>query len=138
MNNISNVLLKTKAKAMAKLQCGAYAAGEKIVSKLDKEALDETMRTIASVTAAMGVSAMIPTMAGASKTAKVDKVMKNFSTIITDIGAAIGAVLLALGLIRFAMKLKDNDQQGLHSAVYTFAAGGVLLMGNTIVKFIAP
>ena len=134
MNNISNVLLKTKAKAMAKLQCGAYAAGEKIVSKLDKEALDETMRTIASVTAAMGVSAMIPTMAGAAGAAKVDKVMKNLKSILVGICAAVGGVLLVLGIFRLGMGFKNQDQQGLHNAVYTLVAAGILVGGSGLVQ----
>ncbi len=47
--------------------------------------------------------------------------------VLIAIGAAIGAVMLVYGGIKFAMAFRQMDQQGEHQAVYSIVAGGVLV-----------
>jgi len=51
----------------------------------------------------------------------------NLKTILLTVGAAIGAVMLVYGGIKFAMAFRQMDQQGEHQAVYSIVAGGVLI-----------
>ncbi len=51
----------------------------------------------------------------------------NLKGILLTIGAAIGAVMLVYGGIKFAIAFKQMDQQGEHQAVYAIVAGGVLI-----------
>jgi len=51
----------------------------------------------------------------------------NLKSVLLTLGAAIGAVMLVWGGIRFAMSFRQMDQQGEHQAVYTVVAGGVLV-----------
>lgn len=51
----------------------------------------------------------------------------NLKTVLISIGAAIGAVMLVYGGIKFAMAFRQMDQQGEHQAVYSIVAGGVLI-----------
>lgn len=48
-------------------------------------------------------------------------------TVLITIGAAIGAVMLVYGGIKFAMAFRQMDQQGEHQAVYSVVAGGILV-----------
>ena len=51
----------------------------------------------------------------------------NLKGVLTTLGAAIGAVMLVYGGIKFAMAFRQMDQQGEHQAVYSIVAGGVLI-----------
>ena len=55
------------------------------------------------------------------------RAITNLKSVLLTLGAAIGAVMLVWGGIRFAMSLRQMDQQGEHRAVYTVVAGGVLV-----------
>lgn len=51
----------------------------------------------------------------------------NLKGVLLTLGAAIGAVMLIYGGIKFAMAFRQMDQQGEHQAVYSIVAGGVLI-----------
>lgn len=51
----------------------------------------------------------------------------NLKGVLLTLGAAIGAVMLVYGGIKFAMAFRQMDQQGEHQAVYSIVAGGVLI-----------
>ena len=55
------------------------------------------------------------------------RAITNLKSVLLTLGAAIGAVMLVWGGIRFAMSFRQMDQQGEHQAVYTVVAGGVLV-----------
>ena len=55
------------------------------------------------------------------------RAITNLKSVLLTLGAAIGAVMLVWGGIRFAMSFRQMDQQGGHQAVYTVVAGGVLV-----------
>lgn len=51
----------------------------------------------------------------------------NLKGVLLTLGAAIGAVMLVYGGIKFAMAFRQMDKQGEHQAVYSIVAGGVLI-----------
>lgn len=53
--------------------------------------------------------------------------LNNLATILKNIAAAAGVVLIVYGAIRFAIAFQKMDQNGEHSAIYTIIAGGVLV-----------
>lgn len=53
--------------------------------------------------------------------------ISNLGNVLLAIAAAIGGVLLIYGGIRFAVAFQKLDQNGEHSALYTVAAGGILM-----------
>jgi hypothetical protein len=55
------------------------------------------------------------------------RAITNLKSVLLTLGAAIGAVMLVWGGIRFAMSFRQMDEQGEHQAVYTVVAGGVLV-----------
>lgn len=65
----------------------------------------------------------------ASYTAPID----NLKTVLITIAASIGGVLLVWGIIQFAISFKKQDQNGEHSAVFSIAAGAVMLAAGVIV-----
>jgi hypothetical protein len=48
-------------------------------------------------------------------------------SVLTQIAAAIGGLIIIYGGIKFALAFQKLDQQGEHQAVFTIVAGGVLL-----------
>ncbi len=51
----------------------------------------------------------------------------NLKGVLLGIAAAIGSVLVVYGGIRFAVAFQKLDQNGEHQAMYTIAAGGILV-----------
>ena len=62
------------------------------------------------------------------------RAITNLKSVLLTLGAAIGAVMLVWGGIRFAMSFLQMDQQGEHQAVYTVVAGGVLVGLSALVS----
>ena len=62
------------------------------------------------------------------------KAITSLKSVLLTLGAAIGAVMLVWGGIRFAMSFRQMDQQGEHQAVYTVVAGGVLVGLSALVS----
>lgn len=62
-------------------------------------------------------------MAAASYTTAIT----SLKSVLLTLGSAIGAVMLVYGGIKFAMALRQMDQQGEQQAVYSVVAGGVLV-----------
>ena len=53
--------------------------------------------------------------------------INQLKSVLTQIAAAIGGVIIIYGGIKFALAFQKLDQQGEHQAVFTIVAGGVLL-----------
>lgn len=64
------------------------------------------------------------------------RAITNLKSVLLTLGAAIGAVMLVWGGIRFAMSFRQMDQQGEHQAVYTVVAGGVLVGLSALGSFL--
>ncbi|MBP5324824.1 MAG: hypothetical protein J6Y86_04945 [Pseudobutyrivibrio sp.] len=59
--------------------------------------------------------------------------INQLKSVLTQIAAAIGGVIIIYGGIKFALAFQKLDQQGEHQAVFTIVAGGVLLGLSAIV-----
>ena len=53
--------------------------------------------------------------------------INSLKSVLTQIAAAIGGLIIIYGGIKFALAFQKLDQQGEHQAVFTIVAGGVLL-----------
>lgn len=53
--------------------------------------------------------------------------IQNLKSVLTELAAAIGGIIIVYGGIKFALAFQKLDQQGEHQAVFTIVAGGVLL-----------
>ena len=75
----------------------------------------------------------IVTQAGilaASYTGAID----SLKGVLISIGSSIGAVMLIFGAIKFAMALRNVDQNGEHQGLYTIAAGSILIGLSALVN----
>ena len=59
--------------------------------------------------------------------------INQLKSVLTQIAAAIGGVIIIYGGIKFALAFQKLYQQGEHQAVFTIVAGGVLLGLSAIV-----
>lgn len=85
---------------------------------------------IAYITSPIPVSAASRTMALAtSYTAPLEKL----KTVAISIVAAAGVIVLIYGGVKFAESFQKKDQNGEYSAIYTIAAGGILIGISAIV-----
>lgn len=79
---------------------------------------------IAYITSPVPVSA-----AATSYTTSLTKL----KTVATSIVAAAGAIVLIYGGVKFAESFQKKDQNGEYSAIYTIAAGGIMIGISAVV-----
>ncbi len=65
--------------------------------------------------------------AGILAAASYTKGIDSLKGVLISIGTSIGAVMLVFGGIKFAMALRNVDQNGEHQGLYTIAAGSILI-----------
>ncbi len=65
--------------------------------------------------------------AGILAAAGYTKGIDSLKGVLISIGTSIGAVMLVFGGIKFAMALRNVDQNGEHQGLYTIAAGSILI-----------
>ncbi len=65
--------------------------------------------------------------AGILAAAGYTKGIASLKGVLISIGTSIGAVMLVFGGIKFAMALRNVDQNGEHQGLYTIAAGSILI-----------
>ncbi len=62
------------------------------------------------------------------------KAIDSLKGVLISIGTSIGAVMIVFGAIKFAMALRNVDQNGEHQGLYTIAAGSILLGLSALVN----
>lgn len=90
---------------------------------------------VKTITLALSLGIMLaPTRvyAAASYTAPLTKL----KTVMLVVLTAFGAPILIYGIAKFAISLKNLDQNGEHQAIYTIAAGGILVGADFVVAAI--
>ncbi len=72
--------------------------------------------------------------AGILAAAGYTRAIDSLKSVLISIGTSIGAVMLVFGAIKFAMALRNVDQNGEHQGLYTIAAGSILLGLSALVS----
>ncbi|MBR4759452.1 MAG: hypothetical protein IK078_04810, partial [Lachnospiraceae bacterium] len=62
------------------------------------------------------------------------KAIDSLKGVLISIGTSIGAVMIVFGAIKFAMALRNVDQNGEHQGLYTIAAGSIPLGLSALVN----
>lgn len=75
------------------------------------------------------ITAPIPVFAKASYTTPLVKL----KTVFISIVAAAGVIVLAYGGVKFAESFQKKDQNGEYAAIYTVAAGGIMIGISAVV-----
>ena len=71
---------------------------------------------------------------GSLAAAGYTKAIDSLKGVLISIGTSIGAVMIVFGAIKFAMALRNVDQNGEHQGLYTIAAGSILLGLSALVN----